>query len=356
MERKHKGLFLKQPGVLTLEEFPTPVPSDEAVLLKVLSVGICHSDLHRRKGELPCPTEGWKIGAGTHEVAGKVEAKGEKVPDFIQEGKKFLVYFLAQSKVDNKYARRGLMHHAVTPLTDTLFRGGMQEYILLHNYRCLLNIDDLKDIYATPPLACAGLTSYGAVKKLKNYVEPDDYVVVVGLGGLGLYAVQWINILYPYVNLVGVDIKEEALEYASKIAKIDVTINSMNEDPVKVLDELTKGEGVKAFVDFVGSAKTVGPYSRILTHFGIYVLVGTMGNEITLFDSSLFAAKECSLQGSFMGSLQDQYEVVEFARKEKIDYSRIVTRKIKFDPVEVNKAFQELDEGKVIGRQVVIFE
>lgn len=355
MERKHKGLFLKQPKVLTLEEFPTPIPSDEAVLLKVLSVGICHSDLHRWKGEMPCPTDGWRIGAGTHEVVGKVEAKGEKVPNSIQEGQKFLVYFLAQPKVDDKYTRRGLMHHAVTPFTDIWFTGGMQEYLLLHNYRCLVSVEGLRDIYAAPPLACAALTSYGAVKKLKMYVEPEDYVAVIGLGGLGLYALQWVKNFYPYVNLVGIDIRDEVLEYAPKIAKVDVTINAMKEDPVKVLNELTKGEGAKAFIDFVGSTKTVGTYIKAISHFGIYVLVGTMGNEVLLPEAPLFAAKECCFQGSFMGTLQDQYEVVEFARKEKIDYSKVVTRRIRFDPIEVNRAFQELDEGKVIGRQVVIF-
>jgi len=349
--RKHRGLFLKQPRLLVLEEVPTPTPTREAVLIKVLSAGICHSDIHRWKGEMPCP-EGFEAGAGTHEVVGKVEERGEMVPEYIKEGQKVLVYFLRNYREEDKYTRRGLAHHAKTPI----FIGGMQEYVLVPTYHCLISIENLRDIHAAPPLACAALTSYGAVKKLKSYVEPDDYVAIIGLGGLGSYAVQWLRILFPYVNLIGIDVKDEALNFAAKFAKIDVLINAAKEDPAKIINEVTRNDGVKAFIDFVGSTGTINTYIKMLSHLGIYVVVGTMGKEVILPVLHTLIAKEFCLQGSFMGSIQDQYEIVEFARRGLLNYSDVVTRRLKFDPVEVNRAYQDLDEGRVLGRQVVIFE
>lgn len=349
IQSKHTALLLKQPKTLVFEEVPTPRPSGEEVLIKVLSAGICHSDVLRWKGEMQCPEE-WRAGAGTHEVVGTVATRGERVPTSLKEGQKVLVYPLGLYKEDDKYTRSGLTHHAKTMARV----GGMQEYVLLPHYRCLVSIEGLEDIHAAAPLGCAALTAYGAVKKMRDRVDSDDYVAVIGLGGLGLYAVQFIRVFMPNVNLIGVDIREDALNFASKTAKIDTLINAAKEDPLEIISNVTKGEGVKAFIDFVGGTKTVGTFIKSISHLGIYVIVGIMADEVMLSGLRDLIAKEVIIQGSFMGSLHDQYEVVKLVRRKLINHSRVVTRRLKFDEQEVNNAFKDLDEGKIIGRQIVI--
>lgn len=335
--------------MLVFEEVPTPSPSGEEVLLKVLSAGICHSDVLRWKGEMPCPEE-WRAGAGTHEVVGAVAARGERVPNSLREGQKVLVYPLGLYKEEDEYTIRGLTHHAKSVARV----GGMQEYVLMPHYRCLVSVEGLEDFHAAAPLGCAALTAYGAVKKARYQVEPDDHVAVIGLGGLGLYAVQFVRAFMPNANLIGIDVRENVLDFASKMAKIDTLVNAAKEDPLKAISDATKGKGVKAFIDFVGGTKTVGTYSKALSHLGIYVVVGIMGDEVTLSDMRNLIAKEAVIQGSFMGSMHDQYEVVELARRKIINHSRVVTRRVKFDEQEVNNAFKDLDEGKIIGRQIVV--
>ena len=68
--------------------------------------------------------------------------------------------------------------------------GGYAEYILVP-VRYLVKIGDDMDTDTTAPLSCAGLTAYGAVKNAN--LKPDDNVVIVGTGGLGLMAIQLIK-------------------------------------------------------------------------------------------------------------------------------------------------------------------
>lgn len=355
VQKKHVAFLLKKPGTLNAlvpEEVATPIPSGESVLLKVLSVGICHSDLHRWKGELPCP-EGRRAGAGTHEVVGSIVAKGERVPDNVKEGQKVLLDPVGVYVEEDKYIRKGLTHHSKKNLH---FGGGMQEFVLVPSYRGFVSLEGLDDVHAAAPLGCAARTTYGAVKKTISYVEPDDYVAVIGLGGLGCYAAQWVKLFMPHANLIGIDVRDDALDFASKLAKIDMVINAAKEDPIKTINEVTKGDGAKAVIDLVANAKTIPVYVKTISHLGIYVLVGVAGREVLLPEIPALITKEATIQGSFMGSLTELYEVATLARKKLLNYRDVITKRLKFDVNEVNEAFKDLDEGKVLGRQIVVLE
>ena len=85
------------------------------------------------------------------------------------------------------------------------------------------------DTDTTAPLSCAGLTAYGAVKNAN--LKPDDNVVIVGTGGLGLMAIQLAKAVTG-ANIVALDIDDQKLKVAKKNGA-DNTINSKKEDPVK---------------------------------------------------------------------------------------------------------------------------
>jgi len=353
---KHKVILLKEFGKpLSIEEAPTPIPKNEEVLIKVIGVGICHTDVHTWKGE-------WKnLGRPPrlpfilgHEIVGVVVAKGEKVPDTIKIGQKVLVYSWGYLEED-EYTIRGYTHLAKKHIhLAAAIDGGLREYFLVPTYKFLVNVTELEDLPAVAPLGCAGITTYRAVKKVKQYLDPGDYVVIVGLGGLGSYACQWVKALMPYVGLIGIDVREEAIEFASKLVKFDALINASKEDPIKTLKEITKGRGVKAIIDLVGSNKTFPVYLYTLSKLGIYVLIGMMGMEVNIPLTMPLITNEWTIIGSVIGTLAEQYEVVEFARRGLINYKAVVTKRLK--PEEVTEAFESLDKGRVIGRQVVIFE
>ena len=66
--------------------------------------------------------------------------------------------------------------------------GGYAEYVLVPSYKYLVKIGDEMDIDSAATLSCSALTAYGAVKNAN--LKPDDNVVIVGAGGLGLMAMQ----------------------------------------------------------------------------------------------------------------------------------------------------------------------
>ena len=67
--------------------------------------------------------------------------------------------------------------------------GGFAELVLVPHRRFLVPLGDLDPVEATP-LGCAGITAYAAVTRVRPWLEDGGTLVVIGVGGLGGYAVQ----------------------------------------------------------------------------------------------------------------------------------------------------------------------
>ena len=346
---KHKAAILREFNKpLSIEYVQTPKPSSEGVLIKTLSAGICHTDVHIWSGERPQYKVPIVLG---HEITGMVVAKGEKVPDNIKVGDKVLVYPWIPTE-DDYYTVSGYTHLADNRSWLGFFLdGGYQEYVYVSHYKYLITINDVEEPELTAPLSCAGLTSYRAVKKVLPYIKPGDYVAVIGLGGLGTYAVQWIKALAPYVNLVGIDVKDEVYDFVNRITKIDYFINPTREDPIKAAMNITNNKGFKAVLDFV-NRKTVNIYTNTLSKLGIYVIVGLMDPEASISTFNIVYGERI-ITGSLVGSLNDLIELMNLIRQRAINYKAVITRKIRLE--QATEALQDLKEGKVVGRQLIVF-
>ncbi len=354
LPKKHRAALVKEFGKpLVIEEIPTPEPRDEQVLIKVLGAGICHTDVHVWRGDWSAAKIPPKLPfILSHEVVGTIVAKGDRVPDDLKEGRSVLVYAWQWAR-DDLYTIKGLtqLSNYPTHLAITV-DGGLQEYFLVSNYRFLVDAEGLDDLPAAAPLACAGLTTYRAVKKVLPYLEPDDYVAVVGLGGLGSYAIQWVRVLAPYVNLIGVAGRDESIEFASKITKLDATVNTSKVDPVKAIMEISRGKGLKAVIDTAGTEATITTYINLLTKMGIYILVGMIGAEARISPLLPFVVNERILTGSIVGSLSEQIEVVNAARRNMINYRAVISRRLKLE--EATEALEALEKRRALGRQIVV--
>ena len=141
-----------------------------------------------------------------------------------------------------------------------------------------MKIGNDMDTDTSAPLACAGLTSYGAVKNAN--LKPDDNVVIVGTGGLGLMAIQLAKAVTG-AKIIAMDIDDQKLDVAKKNGA-DITINSKKEDPVKAIMELTDKLGADAVIDFVNASKTVETDMQFLRRRARLVLVGLFGGELKL--------------------------------------------------------------------------
>ena len=74
------------------------------------------------------------------------------------------------------------------------------------------------------PLTDAGLTPYRAIKKVPHILGPGKYIAVIGIGGLGSYAIQYARILGSGASVVALDHCEDKLQLATDLGA-DFTVN-----------------------------------------------------------------------------------------------------------------------------------
>ena len=184
--------------------------------------------------------------------------------------------------------------------------------MLIPSYKYLIKIDEGIDSDAGATLSCSALTAYGAVKNTR--IKPDDNVVIVGAGGLGLMAMQLAKAMTG-ARIIAMDLDDNKLQVAKKNGA-DVTINSKKDDPVKTIMELTGKMGVDAVIDFVNASKTVETDMQLLRKRARIVLVGLFGGELKL-NLVTMPTRAYKLIGSYTGTLADMARASFISKKEE---------------------------------------
>jgi propanol-preferring alcohol dehydrogenase len=333
---------------LKLTQVPEPQPKGPEVVVKVLSSGLCHTDLHLWEGHygpLKIEERGVKLPLIMgHEVAGSVATIGTDVQErsHVEVGDKVIVYpWIGDGTCKTCISGNEHLCNSVKPL-GILTDGGFAEYLKVPHYRYLMKIGNLSPDSAAP-LACAGITAYSAIKKAG--VSPGDFLVVLGIGGLGHFAVQLAHRLYG-PTIIAVDTRNEALTLAKR-AGATHTINASQQDYVEEILKITNGAGADAVIDFVNITSTSFNAFRSLRRGGRLVLVGLSG-DYSKFILPLVAMRGITIFGSYVGNLSDLMELIPLLRTGTIEPA------ITAMPLEkVNEAMHSLRANEIIGRTVL---
>jgi D-arabinose 1-dehydrogenase-like Zn-dependent alcohol dehydrogenase len=333
-------------------ERETPKPKGTEVVLKVLAAGVCHSDLHIWDGyydigggqKLKLLDRGIKLPLTMgHENVGEViavgpEAKGVSVGDV-----RLVDPWMGCGEC--AVCRRGDENLCTRPCSVGVHRaGGYSTHLLVPHPRYLFDIGGLSPERAAP-LACSGVTAYGALTKVSETLR-DEPVVMFGAGGVGLMALALHRKMGGKAAIV-VDIdpaKREAAKKAGAVAVIDGGAN----DAAKQIVAATGG-GAWATIDLVGSTATVRLGLGSLAKGGKLILVGLYGGDITL-SLPPFPMRAIALQGSYTGSLTEIAELIELVKRTGLPPVPVATRPL----ADVNAVLSELRAGKVIGRVVLM--
>lgn len=338
---------------LKIQQFEIPKPRGTQVVVKVESVGVCHSDIHLWEGGYEGPSgqflkateRGVKYPLTPgHEVAGVVDSMGEEVDGFKKDDR-VLIYPWVGDRLCPA-CRAGKENLCDNPKSLGIYTdGGYAEYILAPSYRYLIRLPDDMDIDASSTLSCSALTSYGAVKNAT--IRPDDNVVVVGAGGgLGLMAIQIIKAISD-ARIIALDVHDDKLKVA-KSNGADITINSKNDDVVKLVMESTDKMGADAIIDFVNASKTAEPDMQMLRRRARVVFVGLYGGELKL-NLITMPTRAYRLIGSYTGTMKDMVELVSLAKRGVI--KPVISDRFKLD--QATEALSKLKEGKIVGRGVI---
>jgi alcohol dehydrogenase, propanol-preferring len=344
--------IVKPNEALEVQELETPKAKGSQVLIKVQSSGVCHSDIHLWEGGyegiegqfLKTTDRGVKYPLTPgHEIAGIVDNLGEEAQGFTKNEKVLVYPWIGEGLCPA--CRSGEENLCDKPRSLGVYmEGGYAEYVLVPSYKYLLKMDDEMDTDASATLSCSALTAYGAVKNAT--LKPNDNVVIVGAGGLGLMAIQLAKAVTGS-KIIAMDLDDEKLRAAKKNGA-DNTINSKKEDPVKAVMELTDKIGADAVIDFVNASKTVETDMQFLRRRAKLVLVGLFGGELKLNLVSM-PTRAYRLIGSYTGTLNDMIELVSLARRGVI--KPLVSNRFKLN--QATEALKMLKEGKILGRGVI---
>lgn len=331
----------QRPAELT--EVDVPEPGFGEVLVKVAGVGLCHSDilfLDAPVGTFPYPVP-FTLG---HEIGGWIVATGPG-PVAVPVGQAVLV----ASKLRCgrcSFCLSGYDNYCETFVTGLGYGvdGGLAEYVVAPTAN-LVQLSGL-DPAAAAPLTDAGKTSYHAVKRVLPKLVPGSTAVVIGVGGLGGYAVQYLRHLSA-ARVVAVDSQAHRLE-AARISGIEdlVHVDEDGHSLAAEVREATGGRGVEAVLDFVGSDSTIAAGQSLLRSLGTLAIVGAAGGQAHISWSSI--ARECDVWIPQGGTQQDLREVVHLAE------TGVLRSDNEFFPLaDVDRAYERLRAGDLKGRAVV---
>jgi propanol-preferring alcohol dehydrogenase len=322
------------------------------VLVKVQSSGVCHSDIHLWEGGYEGPQgqflkttdRGVKYPLTPgHEVAGIIDSLGEQTEGFAKNEKVLVYPWIGEGLCPA--CRTGEENLCDKPRSLGIYNdGGYADYVLVPSYKYLVKLGEELDTDTSAPLSCSALTAYGAVKN--GNLTPNDNVVIVGTGGLGLMAIQLAKAITGS-RIIALDRDNNKLK-AAKENGADNIINSQKEDPVKAVMELTEKMGADAVIDFVNASSTVETDINFLRRRAKLVLVGLFGGELKL-NLITMPTRSYKLIGSYTGSMNDLIELVSLAKRGII--KPIISNKFRLD--EATKALRMLKDGKILGRGVI---
>jgi propanol-preferring alcohol dehydrogenase len=323
---------------VVIQEVAEPVAEVDHAVVRVVSAGVCHSDLHIARGDWGFPASG---GLG-HEAIGVVESVGAGAERYVQQGDRVIfglggmggAYWCGSCEQclggEPQFCPQG-----------RALLGTFAERIAVWAPALTSLPASVSDVEA--PLACGGLTAYGAIKKLFRFgIDPGSRIAIIGAaGGLGHYAVQ-LAAAFGY-RVLAVDIGADRLEFAGSLGA-DVVVDATD-------DALADHGGVAASLVFSASLSGFRTGLALLRRGGLLLGVGippTSDGMLELSPFELFS-RNLTISYSAVGTVQDMRELVQLAADGKVH-----THVGRTGPLsDLEQIFEELQAGQYVGRAVI---
>jgi len=330
------------------QEVAEPHAGPGQAVVKVASSGLCHTDftvIAREESYWKDNGPPFTLG---HEIAGLVEELGDGVKGF-QRGDAVAVNPSWASCGRCHMCRSGeenfCLYQKAIRAPGVGYDGGHAPYVLVPEARFLVPIGDLDPIEAAP-LTDAGLTTYTAIKSALSVIYAGSTTVVIGIGGLGLYAVQFLRQLTG-ARVVAVDSTEARLKLAREYGADDVVTSGP--EAAKQIRELSGGVGASFVLDCVGVNESLATGVAALSWRGRLALVGAGGGSIPFdfFKETPGAQLVTSLNGGGVALK----EIVDMAA-----LGRIKSFVDRYPLRSVKQAYEDFKQGHLVGRAVLIPE
>ena len=336
-----KALMLEQfNGPFVPTEAPMPTIAAHEALVRVRNVGICGTDLKIRADRMGLGVIPLIMG---HEIAGEVADVGAGVTGFAPGDRVAVNFYLTCGACE--YCRQGrdtlcpqLRQHGFS------VDGGFAEYLKTPAVN-LCRAPDNVPLEQACILGDAVATSYHAVVK-RAQVRPGQTVALIGVGGVGLHALQLAKL--AGARTIAVDINAERLELARTLGADDI-IHTGGEPFHDAICDLTGGSGVDVVLEFVANEQTLPSSLAAVKRGGRLVFVGYVPEIAMRLPPHYAVRNELEIMGSRANTKQDLQDTMNLVAAGKV---RPIVDRV-FPLAEVEQAFEALRLGASIGRNVV---
>ncbi|MGB0385066.1 MAG: NDMA-dependent alcohol dehydrogenase [Ardenticatenaceae bacterium] len=357
-----------------IDEITVDDPKEGEIMVKLAATGLCHSDYHMVTGDFG-PEFHWPT-CGGHEGAGTVVQVGPGVKNF-EVGDSVLLTFIPACGLC-EWCAKGMSflcdngaNIILGPQLDGTFRmhdskgNDVGQFCMISTFSeyttcpamSAIKLDDTYDLTKICIAGCCVPTGFGSAVNTAD-VQPGESVVIFGIGGVGINAVQGAAIKGA-AQVIAVDPIDFKLEVAEQLGATH-TINPNNEDVLAKIQELTNGVGAnKAIItidnpdpDDIGLAfNCTGKGGRTVLTSVTHVKHQQV--NISPFMLTLFKKE---LVGSLYGDSAVRADLPRYLREYragKLKIDELVTNTYTLD--QINEGYADMLAGKNI-RGVIVYD
>jgi 2-desacetyl-2-hydroxyethyl bacteriochlorophyllide A dehydrogenase len=329
-----RAVTFQGPGEVRVDEVPDPelTAPDEAIV-RVEATGVCGSDLHIYHGRVAIE-EGFILG---HEYVGTVTAVGDAVGR-VREGDRVLGTFFCRRGDFHKCDHGRVFGHGRTLGS---LQGAQAELLLVPHADLTLRpvpegMSDDVALFAGDVMG----TGYHAVAECG--VEPGSVVAVLGLGPVGLCAVQ-AALAAGAGSVVAVDTVDERLGLARTLGGEPVHLTEG--DPRAAVKELTEGRGADATIDAVGHPQALELACRLTRKAGIVSATGVYAERIDVHMGIVWI-KALTLKTGHANVIKHVDPVLERLISGELDPTPLVTHHMSLD--QAPEAYEVYDRREAL--------
>ena len=331
-------------GHAEVVDVPRPQPGPGEVMLRVLAAGVCRTDLAllRSGGRLALPVT---LG---HEIVGEVTALGEGLAG-PAPGTVVAVYELLGCGRCSECSRGrdNVCRDAIPGAIGITRDGGMAEHVVAPA-RNLVAVGDVDPVHAAP-LTDAGMTALHAVERGRQLLEPGASVVVIGIGGLGHLAVQFVRATSK-ARVLAVDVDVARLDFAAAVGADDGVL--MGPGAADGILAANAGRKVDVVFDFVGAQESLDLAAQVAGRGGAIVVTGGGGGRLSItaqMGAGGAPDREVAIVHTFGGTRDDLMQALALA-----EAGRVQTHVEAYDLAVAGRVLADLNAGTVLGRAVLV--
>lgn len=317
-----KALICTTPHQFDYADIEPPKQQPGETLLQIERVGICGTDLHAYEGTQPFFNYPRILG---HELAATIVATD--AADFkVGEAVTFIPYFNCGTCIACRMHKPNCCTNI--KVCGVHIDGGMRTFLSVPTYSLVhgngLSFDELALV---EPLAI------GAHGVRRAAVEPDEFVLVIGAGPIGLGTMEFARIAGGKV--IAMDINDGRLNFCKQQLQVRHTVNPITENAMEKLQAITNGDMPTVVIDATGNLNAINNAFQYLGHGGRYVLIGLQKGDIS-FSHPEFHKRESTLMSSRNATRKDFEHVIASMQQGLVKPTTYITHRVTFDEVKSN--------------------